>query len=138
MNILFMCVANSARSQMAEGLARFIFPNAKIASAGSNPTKPNPWAVLVMREMGINITHHYSKTVDDLPPEFIENLDYVITLCAEEVCPVLITKKAKKLHWPFKDPDTHGKVSDDGTVALFRDTRDKILARLRAFKSELE
>ncbi|MEZ4846728.1 MAG: hypothetical protein R2877_07295 [Bdellovibrionota bacterium] len=55
MNILFMCVANSARSQLAEGLAKKIFPNAKIESAGSNPGKLNPYAVTVMKEAGIDI-----------------------------------------------------------------------------------
>ena len=84
MTILFMCVANSARSQLAEGLAYQIFPDAEVQSAGSHPGKLNPYAVKVMGEIGIDITKHYSKSVDDLPPELIAGLDYVITLCNEE------------------------------------------------------
>lgn len=103
MNILFMCVANSARSQLAEGLARQIFPDAQVQSAGSHPGKLNSFAVLVMKEIGLDISAQYSKSVDALSDKFLTELDYVITLCAEEVCPVIISK-AKKLHWPLPDP----------------------------------
>src|SRR3989338_483126 len=107
MNILFMCVANSARSQLAEGLAKAFFGNcAKIESAGSHPSKLNPFAVQVMKESGIDISRQWSKSTDDLSPGFIVKLDYVITLCAEEVCPVMVSK-AKKLHWPLRDPATN-------------------------------
>lgn len=103
MNILFMCVANSARSQMAEGLARKIFSNVIVKSAGSNPSHINPLAIQVMKEIGINLNDQYSKSVEDLDKSFLDKLNYLITLCAEEVCPVLISK-AKKLHWPLPDP----------------------------------
>jgi len=126
MKILFMCVANSARSQLAEGLARSVFPNAEIESAGSHPGKLNPHAVAVMKEIGLDISRHYSKSVDDLSPGFIAGLDYVITLCAEEVCPTM-TSKARKLHWPQPDPTT---------FQHFRVARDAILARLNEFKKE--
>src|SRR4051794_8114435 len=99
MKILFMCVANSARSQLAEGLAKSLFPGAEIESAGSHPGKLNPYAVMVMSEIGIDISKQYSKSVDDLSPKLIVGLDYLITLCAEEVCPIMVSK-AKKLHWP--------------------------------------
>ncbi|MBY0370501.1 arsenate reductase ArsC [bacterium] len=118
MNILFMCVANSARSQMAEGLAKTILgPGVKVESAGSAPGKLNPYAVQAMRERGIDISKHWSKSVDDLSPEFLAKLDYVITLCAEEVCPVL-PSKAKKLHWRFPDPGKTG--SEDEKQQSFR------------------
>lgn len=71
MKILFMCVANSARSQLAEGLARQVFLNAGIESAGSNPGKLNPYAVKVMKEIQIDISRQYSKSMDELSPQFI-------------------------------------------------------------------
>ena len=101
MNILFLCVANSARSQMAEGLARKLLGDTvSVASAGSAPSMVNPFAIKAMAEMGIDIGKQYSKSYDELTPSFIVGLDYVVTLCAEEVCPQMVSK-AKKLHWPL-------------------------------------
>lgn len=131
-----MCVANSARSQLAEGLAKNIFPNAQIESAGSNPGTLNPFAVHVMKESGIDMNGHHSKSIDDLPLSFVQNLDYVITLCAEEVCPTLISK-AKKLHWPLADPATKEKLPDEIMLQRFRVARDKIEEKLLQFKQEL-
>lgn len=136
MKILFMCVANSARSQIAEGWARQLFPDAEIQSAGSHPGKLNPFAVQAMREAGIDISRHYSKSYEELTPKFIVGLDYVITLCAEEVCPTM-TSKAQKLHWPFPDPATQESLGDAQMLERFRQARDAILARLEQFKSEL-
>lgn len=138
MNILFMCVANSARSQLAEGLARQIFPNAEIMSAGSHPGKLNPFAVTVMKEAGIDISKHYSKSIDELPPKFIVNINYIITLCAEEVCPTMVAQRAKKLHWPFPDPASKEMLSEADFLKRFRDARDSIRAKLKEFKQELE
>lgn len=138
MNILFMCVANSARSQMAEGLARQIFPNACIESAGSKPGSLNPFAVQVMNEIGIDISKHYSKSYDDLKSEFLAELNFVITLCAEEVCPVIITKNAKKLHWPFADPATQEPMSDEAMLIRFRSARDGIQKKLIELKREIQ
>jgi arsenate reductase (thioredoxin) len=137
MNILFMCVANSARSQLAEGLAGRLFPDAEVRSAGSHPGKLNPYAVAVMNEIGIDISKHFSKSYDDLPPKFIVSLDYVITLCAEEVCPTMVSQ-AKKLHWPFPDPATRESIPEDEALRRFRTARDAIQARLKEFKAELE
>lgn len=133
MKILFMCVANSARSQLAEGLARAAFPDAEIESAGSHPGKLNPYAVAIMNEVGLDISKHYSKSVDNLSPEFVADLDYVITLCAEEVCPVLLSK-AKKLHWPLPDPATKEPLPEAEALKRFREARDAISKRLEAFK----
>lgn len=128
MNILFMCVANSARSQMAEGLARAIWgEQVTVKSAGSHPRKLNPIAVQVMNERGIDISSHWSKSVDDLSAEFIASLDYVITLCAEEVCPTVVSK-GRRLHWPFPDP------ASENTVEAFRSVRDRIEAAIGDFK----
>lgn len=137
MNILFMCVANSARSQLAEGLARQIFPNADIRSAGSNPGKLNPYAVSVMKEIGIDISKQYSKSINDLPPKFIENLKYIITLCAEEVCPTIVAQGAQRIHWPFPDPATKEKRPDEESLKRFRDARDAIKTQLEKFKTEI-
>ncbi|HRK02703.1 MAG TPA: arsenate reductase ArsC [Oligoflexia bacterium] len=136
MKILFMCVANSARSQLAEGLARKLFPDAEIQSAGSQPGKLNPYAVAVMNELGIDISSHYSKSLDDLSTEFIQNLDYVITLCAEEVCPTLVSK-AKKIHWPHPDPASKTELPESEALQRFRVARDAIQQKLKTFKSEL-
>ena len=117
--LLFLCVANSARSQMAEGLARQFFGDAvDVQSAGSMPSRVNPYAIEVMAELGIDLTKHTSKSVQTIAPETV---DVVVTLCAEEVCPVFLGK-ATRLHWPIPDP-----ASDDSTL-----TREQMLARFRA------
>lgn len=133
MNILFMCVANSARSQMAEGLAKKILGDkAWIESAGSEPKTVNPYAIEVMREIGIDLSKHYSKSIDQLSKEFIASLDFIITLCAEEVCPIGVASKAKKLHWPFPDPAIAA-VSQEEKLKQFRKIRDELQNRLKNF-----
>lgn len=133
MRILFLCVANSARSQMAEGLARRRFGSrADVASAGSMPTRPNPYAIEAMAAQGIDISGHTSKSVDDMKAA---DFDYVITLCAEEVCPYL-PGTVKRLHWPIDDP-----ASDDLSLTpeelreRFASARDKIDRRLAIFEA---
>ncbi len=82
-HILFLCVANSARSQMAEGIARELAPSGvKVSSAGSAPSQVNPLAIKALAEIGIDISGQYSKSVADIPPE---DVDVVVTLCSEEV-----------------------------------------------------
>ena len=105
MNILFLCVANSARSQIAEGLAKAMLgSNHNIQSAGSIPSgKVHPHAIATMKDIGIDLSDHYSKSTDDLDDNFLKNLDYAITLCAEEVCPVL-PDSVNSLHWMNEDP----------------------------------
>ena len=100
MKLLFLCVANSARSQMAEGLARTLFPQARVQSAGSEPSQLNPLAIRAMKEINIDISQQSSKSVSDIDPKTV---DVVITLCAEEVCPLFLDS-AKQIHWPFADP----------------------------------
>lgn len=133
-----MCVANSARSQLAEGLAKNIFPKFEIMSAGSNPGRVNPFAVSAMKEINLNLDGHYSKSVDELPKEFINNINYVITLCAEEVCPMIIAPKAKRIHWPLPDPATKEPVSDEDALRRFQVARNAIAKKLLDFKAELE
>jgi arsenate reductase len=135
MKVLFMCVANSARSQLAEGLARQILSDAvHIESAGSNPSRVNPYAIQALHEIGADTTRLQSKRVDDLPAEFVRDLDYVITLCAEEVCPVILSN-ARKLHWPLPDPAGQPG-SDAEQLERFRTTLASIRSRLMAFGHE--
>ena len=98
-----MCVANSARSQMAEGIAKTLYPNIEFKSAGSIPSKVNPLAIQVMEEINIDITDHFSKDFESLENNFIDNLDYVIPLCKEEVCP-LLNSDAIVIPMPLEDP----------------------------------
>ncbi|PKQ05837.1 MAG: low molecular weight phosphatase family protein [Alphaproteobacteria bacterium HGW-Alphaproteobacteria-11] len=127
--ILFMCVANSARSQMAEGLARdMLGAGATVLSAGSAPATVNPYAIEAMAELGIDISGHRSKSVDEIDPAAI---DLVVTLCAEEVCPVL-PGRVRRLHWPIADPASKGAtLPAEEMRARFRTARDEIAARLR-------
>lgn len=136
MRVLFMCVANSARSQMAEGLAKDLLGNdAEIESAGSAPGKLNPYAVKAMQEIGIDISRNYSKDVDRLTPKFLAGLDYVITLCADEVCPTTVTK-GKRLHWPVTDPAGH-EGSEEEQLKRFRTARDAMKEKLEKLKAEV-
>lgn len=136
MKILFMCVANSARSQMAEGIARRILGERfEIRSAGSEPGKLNPYAVTAMAEIGIDISSHFSKSIDDLSPGFLATLDFVITLCAEEVCPVLVSR-AKRLHWPISDPARVNKQEEKERA--FEVARDLIYEKLEKFADEIK
>jgi len=132
-HILFLCVANSARSQLAEGLAKSIFGStAVIESAGSEPSgKVQPWAIEILKEDGIDISKNWSKPMDPLSLSFLANLDYVITLCAEEVCPTL-PSKAKRLHWPIQDPASS---PDAEKESSFRRAKNEIRERLISFKS---
>lgn len=140
--MLFLCVANSARSQIAEALARKIFgATAIIESAGSNPSgEVHLMATQVLREEGVDSSGQFSKSIDRLEPEFLQNLDFIVTLCAEELCPVttgsvgsaLISKEAKRLHWPLPDP-ANSKTHEQ--VKAFRNVRDEIHAKLSDFKS---
>ena len=124
--ILFLCVANSARSQMAEGLAhRLVPPGIQVYSAGSEPGSVNPLAVRAMAEIGVDISGHRSKSVDEIP---VDRVDVVVTLCAEEVCPVF-PGPVRRLHWPVDDPARAGG-SEAERLEAFRRTRDEIARRL--------
>ena len=127
-SVLFLCVANSARSQMAEGLARNLFGDTvRVQSAGSSPSRVNPFAVRAMAELGIDLSSHASTSVHDVDPD---SVDLVITLCAEEVCPVFLST-ARRLHWPLQDPDRKEELlSDEERLHHFRVARDAIRDRL--------
>jgi arsenate reductase len=132
MKLLFLCVANSARSQMAEGLARHLLgPGAEVMSAGSAPTKPNPYAIEAMKDRGIDIATHTSKSFAALDAAAF---DYVITLCAEEICPWL-PGKTQRLHWPIDDPaSSDPALTPEDFRARFAAARDEIESRIEAFR----
>lgn len=126
-HVLFLCVANSARSQMAEGIARSLAPEGvKVSSAGSEPTRIRPEAVRVLEEIGMDPEGQYSKAIEDVG----DGVDAVITLCAEEVCPVWLGQ-AWRVHWGLPDPaGAHG--SEEERLQAFRDVRDELRSRLGA------
>ncbi|MEO7734672.1 MAG: GNAT family N-acetyltransferase [Kofleriaceae bacterium] len=127
-SLVFLCVANSARSQMAEGLARTLFGGlVRVQSAGSQPGQVNPNAIAAMREVGIDITAQRSKSVDDIDPASVGT---VITLCAEEICP-LWPGELTRLHWPLPDPaSAEPGMPAETRLARFRTARDELRRRL--------
>ena len=133
--ILFMCVANSARSQIAEGWARELLGGGvRIQSAGTRPAGVNPYAVEVMAEVGIDLTNHHSKSVDTIDPGTV---DTVITLCAEEVCPVFLGT-ARRLHWPIPDPaSADPALTREQMLDRFRVARDQIRGRMEVLAALL-
>ena len=131
--VLFLCVANSARSQMAEGLARARFgARARVASAGSSPTAVHPLAVTALDEVGIDIRGQRSTGVDAVDPA---SVDVVVTLCADEVCPAFPTG-VRRLHWPLPDP-ARATGAEAERLERFRSVRDAIGRRLADLEVEL-
>ena len=129
--LLLMCVANSARSQMAEGWARHLFGDRMtVQSAGTKPSVVNPYAIEVMREVGIDLSAHRSKNVEEIDPATV---DTVITLCAEEVCPVFLGQ-ATRLHWPIPDPASVEPLPREVMLERFRAARDEIRRRFEAWR----
>ena len=133
-SILFLCVANSARSQMAEGLARKLFGSAvRVQSAGSQPSRANPYALRALAEVGVDASSHTSKSVEDIDSA---SVDLVITLCAEESCPVFL-RQARRLSWAMPDPDRkHEELSDEERLQDFGVARDAIARRLEEAESQ--
>ena len=134
MKVLFVCTGNSARSQMAEGFAKAYGKGLlEAASAGLEPRGLHLLAVQVMGEVGIDISSQCSKALDE---GMIEEADYVITLCgdAAERCPVF-PPHVKVLHWPFEDPARIGG-PEELALEKFREVRNQIQERVRAFISE--
>ncbi len=130
--VLILCTGNSARSQMAEGLLRQDGGDRfKVFSAGTRPSFVRPEAIQAMAEIGIDISDHRSKSVDEF---FGQEFDYVITVCdhANEVCPVF-PGKTKRIHHGFEDPPAPGAVDEATTLAVFRRVRDEIRAWMKDF-----
>jgi len=135
--ILVLCTGNSCRSQMAQGFLKSFDNELEVYSAGTFPAlKVSPYAVKVMKEIGIDIASQYPKKVD----EFIsQSFDYVITVCdnAKEVCPVFTGDVKNRLHIGFDDPaDAIG--SKDEILKVYRRVRDEIKEGFTDFYSELK
>ncbi|PIP53706.1 MAG: protein tyrosine phosphatase [Bacteroidetes bacterium CG23_combo_of_CG06-09_8_20_14_all_32_9] len=135
MRILILCTGNSCRSQMAEGIIRKLNSKIEVFSAGTRPEKQvNKYAVKVMSEIGIDISQHYPKHVDDF---ISQSFNYVITVCdnAKEACPVFIGKVGKKVHIGFEDP-ADAKGTDEEIIAVYRKIRDLIKIKFTKFYNE--
>jgi arsenate reductase len=125
-HVLFLCVANSARSQMAEGVAQSLAPpGVRVSSAGSEPSQVRPQAIQALAEIGIDAASHRSKSYDEFHDV---GVDCVITLCAEEDCPVWLGD-ALRVHWALPDPAA-ATGSDEEILDSFRSVRDALGKRL--------
>lgn len=116
--VLFLCTGNSCRSQMAEGFMKQ-YEGFQAFSAGTKPAeRVNPYAITVMKELGIDLSSHSPKMVNEF---LADEFDYVITVCdsAKETCPVFTGKVKHRLHIGFEDPDGHN-------LDKFREVRDLI------------
>jgi len=136
LGVLFLCTHNSARSQMAEGFLRHLAGERfDVASAGTEATRVHPLAIRAMREAGIDLSTHTSKTLDSVADR---PWDYVITVCdsANERCP-LFPGQTVRLHWSFDDP-SQATGSEDQRLATFRRVRDQIRAQLEAWLASRE
>jgi arsenate reductase len=130
-NVLILCTGNSARSQMAEGLLREMAGDQiDVASAGVAPTQVRQEAIEVMKEIGIDISKHRSKSIDEV---LAQPFDYVITVCdnANQHCPTF-AGVCNRIHWGIEDPAA---VEGDEKTRLgaFRKVRDELRVRLRRF-----
>lgn len=133
MKILIICTGNSCRSQMAEGFVRSIAPDSwNVFSAGTRPElEVNPFAVRAMAEIGIDISAHRPKSVNEFTAETI---DCVVTVCggAKESCPVFSGRVGKRLHIGFPDPaDARG--TNEEIMAVYRQVRDDIMVGFKSF-----
>jgi arsenate reductase (thioredoxin) len=137
MKILILCTGNSARSQIAEGVLKSLDPFLTVFSAGTNPASHiNPYAVEVMKEIGIDISTAQPKSVD----KFLnDSFDYVITVCdnAKETCPVFFGEVKNRLHMGFKDPSTVIG-SENEILTAFRRTRDEIKKKFFEFYTSIK
>lgn len=132
--VLILCTGNSARSQMAEGMLRHIADETfEVESAGVQPSNVRPEAIEAMSEIGIDISTHRSKSVDEFTDQ---QFDYIITVCdnARESCPVF-PGGAQRIHWSFDDPAAV-KGSDEERLSAFRTVRDQIFKQLERFVIE--
>ena len=130
--VVFLCVANSARSQLAEAVARHIAPpGVRILSAGSNPWRVHPTAIEVLAEDGLDVSEARSKSIAEIP---IGQADLVVTLCADEICPV-VPSRVRRLHWPIRDPARAW--GEEELLRRFRETRDLLRERIARLFADL-
>lgn len=137
-NIMFLCTGNSCRSQMAEGFCRYLWAqDFNVYSAGTKKHGMNERAIKVMSELGVDISSHYSKTVEELPPV---TFDYVVTVCdaAKETCPYF--PGGKVIHMGFQDPPalTKDMTDEEEILKVYRRVRDEINATIKNLSKKLE
>ena len=135
MKVLILCTGNSCRSQMAHGFLQSFDKNLIVKSAGTEASgKLNEKAVLVMKEIGIDISHHTSNSVNDF---LGDEWDYVITVCggANESCPTFIGKVKSRIHIGFDDP-SHAVGSEEFIWSEFHRVRDEIKEAFFKFYQE--
>ena len=129
--VLFICTGNSCRSQMAEGLLKNISGNHfDVFSAGSHPSRLHPASIIVMAELGIDISNNSTNRIDDY---MNKGIDIVISVCdnARQVCPAFPTD-VKQIHWNINDP-FHGWGAESGDLLPYRETRDIIKGHIESF-----
>lgn len=132
--VLFLCTGNSARSQMAEGLLRHMAGDLfEVFSAGTSPVVLNPNAVAALKDLGIDISSHRSKSVEEFAGQ---QFDYIVTVCdnAKESCPI-VPGRGKRIHHSFTDPAA---APPDEQLAEFRRVRDETRDWLKSFVGEVE
>lgn len=136
LRVLFVCVGNSARSQMAEGWARALRPDLEAESAGAAPKGLDPRAVAVMKEAGVEISGQRSKHIDEFRGQ---TFDLVVTLCAEGACPIF-PGAGRVVHHEFDDPVALGNrsASDDEALDHFRRVRDQIRGFVLSLTAQTE
>jgi len=136
MKILVLCTGNSCRSQMAEGLIKSFNPSLDVLSAGTEPSgKVHPKAILAMKEIGIDISSHQPKPVDDF---LQDSFDFVITVCdeARENCPVFTGYVKHRIHIGFRDP-AKATGTEEEIMNVFREVRDQISKEMKQLVSTM-
>ncbi|MCQ2227946.1 MAG: arsenate reductase ArsC [Bacteroidales bacterium] len=137
MRILVLCTGNRCRSQMAHGILQSLDPSLTVCSAGTRPaSEVHPLGIKVMKEIDIDISNHYPKSIDQY---LGEEWDYVITVCdgAKESCPVFIGNVRRRLHIGFDDPDAF-KGSEKEVLPEFRRVRDEIKEKMIEFVNQIK
>ena len=130
--ILVLCTGNSCRSQMAEGFLKSFDPHLEVSSAGTHPaSRVNPNAIAVMKEVGIDLSHAFAKSIDRFTNQ---SFDYVITVCdhARETCPVFTGKVIHRVHMGFDDP-AEATGTGDEVLGTYRRVRDEIRQQFHQF-----
>ncbi|MED5427527.1 MAG: arsenate reductase ArsC [Candidatus Neomarinimicrobiota bacterium] len=129
--VIFICTGNSCRSQMAEGLLRYMAGDRfEVFSAGSHPSRLHPASIIVMAELGIDISNHSADSID----EYLDkDVDIVISVCdnARQVCPVF-PGDVKQIHWSIDDP-FHGWGAKPSDLIPYRETRDILKDQIESF-----
>ena len=133
--VLFLCTGNSCRSQIAEGFAKKYYNNCNIESAGTNPEAVNPLAIEVMREIDIDLSNHYSKSITD---EHIKSFDIAITLCgdAKDKCLNITSLVKQHIHWDIIDP-AKATGTNEEKLNIYKSVRDLIEIKIKELDKQL-